>query len=306
MCEYDAAIEKMKESLSGVDDLLNDFNREISDYLDNLSFEEETFNDTEERLDLINRLKQKYGNSIEEILEAKEEKSEELSELCNYEENRKGLEKSFREAEEKLKVLSASLTAERKKTAAAFASGVKEQLADLNFSKADFAVDFHETEDYTADGKDAVEFMISTNPGETRRALSRVVSGGELSRIMLGIKTLFAASDATETLIFDEIDAGISGRTAQKVAEKMALIGRSRQVLCITHLPQIAAMADTHYAITKELTGGAAVTHIEVLDDRESAEELARLIGGAEITENTLKSENEMKEMCRQYKKNVL
>jgi len=183
---------------------------------------------------------------------------------------------------------------------------VKEQLADLNFSKADFAVDFHETEDYTADGKDAVEFMISTNPGETRRALSRVVSGGELSRIMLGIKTLFAASDATETLIFDEIDAGISGRTAQKVAEKMALIGRSRQVLCITHLPQIAAMADTHYAITKELTGGAAVTHIEVLDDRESAEELARLIGGAEITENTLKSANEMKEMCRQYKKNVL
>ena len=136
--------------------------------------------------------------------------------------------------------------------------------------------------------------------------MKSVVSGGELSRIMLGIKTMFAAGDRTGTLIFDEVDTGISGRTAQKVAEKMAVISRGRQVLCITHLPQIAAMADTHYGITKDITGGSAVTRIEVLDERESEEELARLLGGAEITQNTQKNAREMQEMCRHYKKSVL
>ncbi|MBR3232238.1 MAG: hypothetical protein IKF75_06145, partial [Lachnospiraceae bacterium] len=170
----------------------------------------------------------------------------------------------------------------------------------------DFAVHFEETAGYTANGCDAVSFMIATNPGEPRRELSKVVSGGELSRIMLGIKTIFAADDKTETLIFDEVDTGISGRTAQMVAEKMSAIARDRQVLAITHLPQIAAMADTHYAITKELSDSSAITKIEALSEEESVLELARLIGGEKITENTLKSSREMKEMCRQMKKNVL
>ena len=147
-----------------------------------------------------------------------------------------------------------------------------------------------------------VEFMISTNPGEERRALGKVVSGGELSRIMLAIKTLLANQDETPTLIFDEIDTGISGRTAQKVSEKMSLVGQHHQVLCITHLPQIAAMADVHFGIEKSVKDGITVTTIEPLNEDESTRELARMLGGAEITERTLDSAKEMKDLAQKQK----
>ena len=175
------------------------------------------------------------------------------------------------------------------------------ELLDLNFARADFDMAFHEVP-YSEKGRDMVEYMIATNPGESLRPLGKVVSGGELSRIMLGIKTMFAEGDKTDTLIFDEVDTGISGRTAQRVAEKMAVIAHGRQVICITHLPQIAAMADTHYGITKDVTDSAAITRIEALDAQESIDELARLIGGAEITRNTQNSAREMKDLCKKYK----
>ncbi|MEE1109468.1 MAG: DNA repair protein RecN [Lachnospiraceae bacterium] len=304
--EYDEEIAGLLNTLSEIDDLLNDFNREVAAYADSLDFEESAFAETEERLDLINRLKAKYGRTISDILIAKEEKEEELSALRDYEEERIRLKKKFARAEEALGEASRELSVLRKRYAEEFSRKVVDQLRELNFAKADFAVHFEETAGYTANGCDAVSFMIATNPGEPRRELSKVVSGGELSRIMLGIKTIFAADDKTETLIFDEVDTGISGRTAQMVAEKMSAIARDRQVLAITHLPQIAAMADTHYAITKELSDSSAITKIEALSEEESVLELARLIGGEKITENTLKSSREMKEMCRQKKKNVL
>ncbi len=304
--EYDEEIAGLLNTLSEIDDLLNDFNREVAAYADSLEFEESAFAETEERLDLINRLKAKYGRTISDILMAKEEKEEELSALRDYEEERIRLKKKFARAEEALGEASRGLSVLRKRYAEEFSRKVVDQLRELNFAKADFAVHFEETAGYTANGCDAVSFMIATNPGEPRRELSKVVSGGELSRIMLGIKTIFAADDKTETLIFDEVDTGISGRTAQMVAEKMSAIARDRQVLAITHLPQIAAMADTHYAITKELSDSSAITKIEALSEEESVLELARLIGGEKITENTLKSSREMKEMCRQKKKNVL
>ena len=304
--EYDEEIAGLLNTLSEIDDLLNDFNREVAAYADSLDFEESAFAETEERLDLINRLKAKYGRTISDILMAKEEKEEELSALRDYEEERIRLKKKFARAEEALGEASRGLSVLRKQYAEEFSRKVVDQLRELNFAKADFAVHFEETAGYTANGCDAVSFMIATNPGEPRRELSKVVSGGELSRIMLGIKTIFAADDKTETLIFDEVDTGISGRTAQMVAEKMSAIARDRQVLAITHLPQIAAMADTHYAITKELSDSSAITKIEALSEEESVLELARLIGGEKITENTLKSSREMKEMCRQKKKNVL
>ena len=303
---YDSDVEELLSMLSSVDDLLNDFNRSLSDYLEGLEFADEAFAETEMRLDLINRLKSKYGRTVDDILTVLEEKKEQLSAIENYEEERAALYKKFAASEKKLESASAELTALRKRTAEAFSEGVKLQLADLNFARADFEIRFNEPGAYSANGRDRIDFMIATNPGEERRILKNVVSGGELSRIMLGIKTMFAAGDRTGTLIFDEVDTGISGRTAQKVAEKMAVISRGRQVLCITHLPQIAAMADTHYGITKDVTGGSAVTRIEVLDERESEEELARLLGGAEITQNTQKNAREMKEMCRHYKKSVL
>ena len=303
---YDSEVEELLGMLSSVDDLLNDFNRSLSDYLEGLEFADEAFAETEARLDLINHLKSKYGRTVDDIMTVLKDKKEQLTAIENYEEQRAALCREFDASEKKLEEASAELTALRKKTAGAFSEGVREQLADLNFARSDFEIRFNEPGTYSVNGRDRIDFMIATNPGEERRVLRSVVSGGELSRIMLGIKTMFAAGDRTGTLIFDEVDTGISGRTAQKVAEKMAVISRGRQVLCITHLPQIAAMADTHYGITKDVTGGSAITRIEVLDERESEEELARLLGGAEITQNTQKNAREMKEMCRHYKKSVL
>ena len=268
VAEYDERLGQLLSQLSDIDGLLNDFNRDLSEYADGLSFEAESFVDTEERLNTINHLKQKYGDSIEVSCDA--------------------------------------LSAERRKYAEIFSEEVIRQLKELNFARADFGIDFKDAGRYSANGADAIEFTIATNPGEPRRCLRNVVSGGELSRIMLAIRTIFADADAVGTVIFDEIDTGISGRTAQRAAEKMAAIARRQQVLCITHLPQIAAMADAHYGITKDVSETAAITKIESLSDEESVEEIARLIGGAEITENTLKSAAEMKEMCRQYKKNAL
>ncbi|MBP3879035.1 MAG: DNA repair protein RecN, partial [Lachnospiraceae bacterium] len=303
---YDEDVSELLGMLTEIESLLGDFNRSAADYLDGLVFAEEAFAEIEERLDLINHLKSKYGRTVDDILAALLEKQAHLAELKNYEENRKKLKSELSLREKELKTASEKLTEARKRYAESFAADVAAQLKDLNFARADFAVSFGETKGWTAGGHDTVTYMIATNPGENRRALNKVVSGGELSRIMLGIKTMFASEDRTGTLIFDEVDTGISGRTAQKVAEKMAVIAMNRQVLCITHLPQIAAMADTHYGITKDVTDGSAVTRIDVLDPKESVDELARLLGGAEITQNTQKTATEMQEMCRQYKKNAL
>ena len=177
-----------------------------------------------------------------------------------------------------------------------------EGLSDLNFLDVQFAIQFEPLRQFTALGKDKIEFLISTNPGEPVRSLGKVVSGGELSRIMLAIKTILADKDETETLIFDEIDTGISGRTAQKVSEKMAVIGKSHQVICITHLPQIAAMADYHFEIEKSVENGETTTKIHRLSQEESVNEIARILGGAEITEHTKVSAAEMKDLAQKLK----
>lgn len=304
--EYDEALGELVHQLSDVDGLLNDFNRSLSDYADDLSFEDSTFEETEDRLNEINRLKAKYGTSIDQILAYRDEKQAELDQLKDYEENRARLQKQVDEAEQKLQSASDDLTRLRHQAAAGFGRDLVGHLLDLNFASIDFAVSIRETGRFSPNGQDAVTYMISTNPGESRKPLGKVVSGGELSRIMLGIRTMFADSDTIGTLIFDEIDTGISGRTAQKVAEKLARVSRSHQVMCITHLPQIAAMADTHFGIIKELSDTSAVTEVTRLDEEQSVDELARMIGGAEITENTRNSAREMKEMCRQYKQNEL
>ena len=176
------------------------------------------------------------------------------------------------------------------------------QLQDLNFLDVKFEIHLERATSYSANGVDDVEYQISTNPGEPMKPLGKVVSGGELSRIMLAIKTLLADKDEVGTLIFDEIDTGISGRTAQMVSEKMARIGRKRQVLCITHLPQIASMADCHFVITKNFDGQETVTKIEKLNQEDSVKELARLLGGAEITDKILESASEMKLLAQKQK----
>ena len=190
----------------------------------------------------------------------------------------------------------------RKKYAEKLVIAVTEALKDLNFLDVVFEMRFDVLSNYTANGYDDAEFMISTNPGEPVRPLGKVASGGELSRIMLAIKTVLADQDEVETLIFDEIDSGISGRTAQMVSEKMNLLGRSHQIICITHLPQIAAMADAHYLIEKAVSNGATVSKIRRLDTAETVDELSRMLGGVEITDKVRESAREMKELATKRK----
>ena len=296
---YDDRAEELCNQLSEVDSLLNDFNRELSDYSDSFEFSDEEFYEVEQRLNEINRLKSKYGNSIEEILTYCKDKEEKLIKLQDYDAYLDDLRKQLKSAENELKIVSTELSTLRKEAAKELTESIRQGLLDLNFLDVKFEMVFTELEHFTANGIDEVEFMISMNPGEPVRALGDVASGGELSRIMLAIKTVLAEKDQIETLIFDEIDVGISGRTAQKVSEKMAVIGKNHQVICITHLAQIAAMADSHYLIEKKVVEGKTKTMISLLDRDSEIKELARILGGAEITDTVLKSAAEMKELAR-------
>lgn len=293
---YDERVKEMEEQLTEIDNLLSDFNHELASYLSDEEFDEETFYETEKRLDLINHLKSKYGNTIADIIKYGEEKEERINVLNDYDAYLAGLQKNVSEKEKQLEQLSKKVSDIRKKESKKLTESIKNALLDLNFLDVQFTMEFAET-DYTANGIDDAQFLISTNPGEPVKPLGKVASGGELSRIMLAIKTVMA-SDKIGTLIFDEIDSGISGRTAQMVSEKMNVLGRNHQIICITHLPQIAAMADSHFLIEKSVENQATVSKIHKLTDEESVEELARMLGGVEITDTVLENAREMKQMA--------
>ena len=298
----DESLQQMQSSLLTIDDLLNDFNRELAGYMEEFTFSEEEFYETEKRLDEINRLKVKYGDSIPAIRRYQEEKQEKLEKMLHFEEQKEKLQKEEEKARQTLEECSQELSGIRCKYAGCLSKSIEEGLKDLNFLHVIFQIQFGRTAQYTENGFDTIEFRISTNPGEPVKALAKVVSGGELSRIMLAIKTILADRDETESLIFDEIDTGISGRTAQMVSEKMAQIGRRHQVLCITHLPQIAAMADQHFEIRKDVVDQDTVTRIHALDEESSVRELARMLGGAKITDSVLANAERMKELVRVQK----
>ena len=300
--EYDEGISGIRDQLYDVDALMSDLNREISSYMEEMTFDEAAFRETEERLDLIRGLENKYGDTIEKVLDSLDKKREKLEELEHFDLRREETERRFAQLEERLETLCGELSEIRRETAQTLTERMREGLSDLNFLNVEFTMEFRRLSHYTAGGFDEAEFLISTNPGEPPRPLGAVASGGELSRIMLAIKTVLADSDDIPTLIFDEIDTGISGRTAQKVSEKMAVIGQHHQVLCITHLPQIAAMADSHFEIEKHLQGIETITQIHVLKEHDSIRELARLLGGAEITPAVLENAKEMKELAQKQK----
>ena len=291
----------MYAELAQIEGLLNDFNRGLSNYMADNEFSQEEFAQVESRLNTINDLKGKYGASIELVQAALEKRKNRIEELNNYDQHIAKLEKRLSVVETNLKEESIRLSDIRKAYALELCQGIAESLKDLNFLQVDFTMEFTKR-DYSINGIDQAEFMLSTNPGEAVRPLGQVASGGELSRVMLAIKTILASSDEIPTLIFDEIDTGISGRTAQKVSEKLSLVGRLHQVICITHLPQIAAMADSHYVIQKNIVNGATVSEIRVLSQDDSVAELARMLGGAEITEAVLRNAYEMKELAKQLK----
>ncbi len=299
---YDEKLEELEQELLEIDNLLNDFNREISDYAGSMEFDDETFFQIEKRLDEINHLKSKYGSSIPEILTALADKQERLSKLKDYDGYLEGLKADAAKAEKQLAKACATVSEIRQEYAVKLTTAVTEALKDLNFLDVRFTMEFGRTADYTANGFDDAEFLITTNPGEPLKPLGKVASGGELSRIMLAIKTVLADEDAVETLIFDEIDSGISGRTAQMVSEKMNVLGRNHQIICITHLPQIAAMADSHYLIEKSVQDQSTVSTIRRLKEDESIDELARMLGGVEITDTVRSSAREMKELAAHKK----
>lgn len=299
---YDEAVAGLEGQLAEIDNLLSDFNHEISSYISDADFDEEAFYQIEKRLDLINHLKSKYGNTITEILNEYDKKQKRIQVLSDYDSYLADMERELTKSKEELEQFCSELSEIRKKEAVKLTKAIRKALLDLNFLDVTFEMKFDRTEDYTASGYDAPEFLISTNPGEPVKPLGKVVSGGELSRIMLGIKTVMAETDEIESLIFDEIDSGISGRTAQMVSEKMNLLGKNHQIICITHLPQIAAMADSHYLIEKSVENQSTHSRIHKLDQEQSVKELARMLGGVEITDTVIQNACEMKEMAHKKK----
>ena len=295
---YDETMQSLSDQLSEIDSLLGDFTHELSAYLSEADFSEELFCRTQERLDEINHLKSKYGDSIEKILHALEEKEAQAEKLAHFDAYRKQLEDELAKQEAVVQNYSDQLHEIRQKYAKIFVKEVTQSLIDLNFLDVRFEMHFEKLDHYTANGQDDARFYISTNPGEELRPLEQIASGGELSRIMLALKTVLAEHDDIETLIFDEIDSGISGRTAQMVAEKMKMTGKNHQIICITHLPQIAAMADAHFLIEKMAENGSTVSQIRMLEREESISELARMLGGVKITDRVLESAKEMKELA--------
>lgn len=303
LTEYDGEIEALTAQLTDIDDLLNDFNRSVAQYRDGLTFDEREFAQLEERLNVLNHLKDKYGNTIEEILKAWEKKQQELDKLNHYEAYMEQLRLRIEEQKKEILMLCAQLSELRKKAAAPLSEKLKEGMIDLNFPDVKFSISIlPNQEEFTSEGYDQVEFLISTNPGEALKPVWQVASGGELSRIMLAFKTVFADKDETDTLVFDEIDTGISGKTAWKVSEKLGRLSRNHQVICITHLAQIAAMADTHFMIEKNVIQERTVTNIRKMKEEESLGELARLLGSGEMTEAVLGNAREIREAARKVK----
>ena len=299
----DEDLADLETQLQDIDNLLNDFNRAISGYMEELEFDGEDFARTEERLNLVNHLKSKYGNNIEEVLAYKARGEERLNLLENYEVYRMEITQRIESMKEILQKHCGRLSDVRKKGAKELGKLLKKALLDLNFEEVNFEIQVRPCPEMIAsDGYDDVEFMISTNKGEKLKPLNQVASGGELSRIMLAFKTVLADKDDIQTLIFDEIDTGISGKTAWKVSEKMGILGRNHQIICITHLPQIAAMSDVHFLIEKNAKKERTVTTIRKISEEDDLRELARMLGGAEITEAALQNAKEMKELARNTK----
>lgn len=303
---FDEKINGFKETLFDIDSVCRDLSAEISDYTGELEYDPREVSRIGERLDTINHLKLKYGKTIDDILQYQDKKQSYLDELNNYSEKIDQIKGLITESREKLQVLSERASKMRKTVAKELENSITDALKDLNFLSVDFKINITKKDKITDKGFDNVEFMISTNPGEPVRPLAKVASGGELSRIMLAIKSLLAGEDEIETLIFDEIDTGISGKTASMVAEKLAKISANHQVICISHLSQIAAMADSHYLIKKDMEDNSTATNIVKLTREESIKEIVRINGDGTMTDAAVAHAIEMKDMADRTKSNLV
>ncbi len=298
--KYDDEACNLSCQLMEIEDYLSDFCRNIHSYMQTMEFDESDFRKTEDRLNVLNHLKAKYGDSLEKVLAHQAECEEIIDRLTNYEIYQKELIKREQTLYKEVTKLCGEISAIRKENAMVLEEEIGKALLELNFLQVRFSIMVESSENrITSDGYDDVQMVISTNPGESLKPLKNVVSGGELSRIMLAIKTCLAKKDQIDTLIFDEIDTGISGKTAWMVSEKMGKLAKSHQLLCITHLPQIAARANAHLFIEKSIENEATVTGISMLSEEESVEELARMLGGMSITDAVRNNAVEMKKMAK-------
>ncbi|MCL2203059.1 MAG: DNA repair protein RecN [Defluviitaleaceae bacterium] len=306
LAKLDPEKEKLRASLEEATAMLSDTAAELRDYIDELDTDPQELERIEARLDIIYRTKKKHGPTLERVQKKLAQLTHNVFTMENSEEEIKRLTKIKAALTREITAVCDTLSATRSRQAAVISADICAVLQDLGMPDARFEIAVTRKPAFTPEGNDQVDFMISPNPGEGMKPLRRIASGGEMSRIMLAIKTVLADADKIPTVIFDEVDAGISGRTAQQVAEKLALISRRRQILCITHLPQIAAMADTHFYIEKNAQGSGAdtrtVTSVEALSPERITPELARLTGGAQITDATLKAAREMKEQATELK----
>lgn len=302
VASYDEELMQLQSTLSDAEGMLSDFTRALSGYIDAFSYDEQEFSEVSDRLDLINHLKMKYGRTIEDILSYRDARQQELDRLSNFDAYVSGLKAEVEKSRKELLEVCGDITALRKTSAEKLTEQIVRSLRDLNFLDVRFEIHFEKLKEPSGNGMDEASFLISMNPGLPLRPLQHVASGGELSRIMLGIKTVMAKKDEIECLIFDEIDTGISGRTAQKVSEKMAQLSRDRQVIAITHLAQIASMADVHFLIEKRSEDGKTHTGVRQLTGEEITDELARILGGVQITDAVRATAAEMKRMADEKK----
>lgn len=283
----DIKYEKMASNLKNSYYELQELARDISSYKDEIDFEEAERNEVEERLDLIEALKRKYGNNISEILNYQQEIQQEIEHIENLEEYNGKLRKKQQEIEQEMKIQANQMHKLREEYAINLSEQINKELQELEMKNAKIIIPVKEVEEFKKNGKDEVEFFITTNLGEDAKPLAKIASGGEMSRIMLAIKKVLADTDQTPVMVFDEIDTGISGKAANSVAEKLNGIAKKHQVLCISHLPNIAAMADYNYFISKKVKGERTNTNIELLNEKQTLEEIARISSG-EINEISL------------------
>lgn len=302
--EFDDKIKEYTKTMEDIGFELQDLSRNIRNYLENIFLDEERLEFLEERLDTINGLKKKYGNTIEDILKYRENIHNRLEILLNNEKEIEKSNKKIQAIEKELFDCCTKLTNIRKSISKDIEILMTKELHELNMLEAVFKIDFDRLDYFSPNGWDRVEFLISTNKGEPLKPLSKIVSGGEMSRIMLAFKTILADYDSIPCVIFDEIDSGISGRTAQIVGEKIKKISFKHQVICVSHLPQIAALADTHFVIEKDFVDNSTITKVRKLDNEERIEELSRLLGGVDLTDITKLHAKEMLEMSKTLKKN--
>lgn len=301
--EHDAAaLSPLLEQMQTAYYQLEDAAFQLRDYCESIEFNPARLDQIEHRLNLIAGLRRKYGNTIEEMLEYKERIAEQLDQIVNLDAHRENLQQQRQQALDETLQLAAQLTKERKKASEALSRKIMEQLQHLHMDKTVFQVSLHPLAKPTANGMDEVEFLIAPNPGEPLRPLHKIASGGELSRIMLALKTIFAETERIPVLVFDEVDTGVSGRAAQAIAEKLSQLADQCQVFSITHLPQVACMADTHYLIEKEVKGDRTYTNVTELDVNTRVIELARMLGGVEVTETTEQHAKEMLDMAAEKK----